>query len=338
METSKPTSYEFLIEDWIDMARITNGPPTPLPQWTWHPEYSDSATLVGGGGVLPGLGQPSVPGSSFTNSVQPHFENVFKTEPDDSRHLQDLKLSSIPLDVKLHDPMTISTAFQPAPLDPSLPIPDIVLTTSDAVVFYVNQKILLKASQNCFNGLLPVISLEETERVRNLPDVHSSELNIILHILYQIDPSKFNPQLPFVASAIDKLPRFGYKPSFLITSESPVYKFLQFRAPLYPLYIYCLCGRHDLYELAVSISSHLLPLNLMSLTDEDAESMRSLYLARLFRLHRTRVSMLIQSLMPPPSLHNPTKKCGFEEQNALSSAWTLTTAYLSWSAKPGSSL
>ncbi|THU89732.1 hypothetical protein K435DRAFT_760818 [Dendrothele bispora CBS 962.96] len=213
-------------------------------------------------------------------------------------------------------------------------MPDIKLISSDGVVFFVDQQTLLNLSTNSFNSLLPITSTHETERLIHLPQIHSSELNILLHVLYKLDCVQYNPSLPSILYSIDLFPQFGLSPKVLIRPQTPIYKILLSQASFYPLEVYCLCGKHDIYELATPVSSRLLSLTLSTLTDKDAERMGSVYLARLFKLHRTRVETLLRSLMPAPCLHNPTNKCGFEKQKALASAWTMTTAYLSWSAKP----
>ncbi|THU99731.1 hypothetical protein K435DRAFT_937703 [Dendrothele bispora CBS 962.96] len=229
--------------------------------------------------------------------------------------------------------LTLSTAFQAAP-SPNRPAPDIMLISSDAVVFCVDQQTILNLSTNSFNSLLPITSTCKIERFVILYQVHSSELNILLHVLYDLDCTQYNPPLPSILSSIDLFPQFGLSPKALIKPKTPVYEILLSQASLHPLEVYCLCGKHDIHELAIPVSSRLLSLALSTLTDKDAEKMGSVYLARLFKLHRARVETLLSLLLPAPSLHNPTSKCGFEQQKALGAAWTMATAYLSWSAKP----
>ncbi|THU90259.1 hypothetical protein K435DRAFT_821195 [Dendrothele bispora CBS 962.96] len=213
-------------------------------------------------------------------------------------------------------------------------MPDVMLMSSDAVVFYVNQQTLLNLSTNSFNSLLPITPIHGAEHPIHLPQIHSSELNILLHILYNLDCTQYNPPLPVILSSINLFPEFGLSPKALISPQTHIYKILLSQASLYPLEVYCLCGKYDIYDLATPVSSLLLSLVLSTLTDQDAERMGSVYLARLFKLHRMRVETLLRLLMPAPCLHNPTNKCGFEQQKALTNAWTMTTAYLSWSAKP----
>ncbi|THU78871.1 hypothetical protein K435DRAFT_699157, partial [Dendrothele bispora CBS 962.96] len=173
------------------------------------------------------------------------------------------------------------------------------------VVFFVDQQTLLNLSTNSFNSLLPITSTHETERLIHLPQIHSSELNILLHALYELDFAQYNPSLPSILYSVDLFPQFGLSPKVLIRPQTPIYKILL----SHPLEVYCLCGKHDIHELATPVSSRLLSLTLSTLTDKDTEMMGSVYLARLFKLHRTRVETLLRLLMPAPYLHNPTNKC-----------------------------
>ncbi|EEB98537.1 hypothetical protein MPER_01932, partial [Moniliophthora perniciosa FA553] len=78
-------------------------------------------------------------------------------------------------------------------------------------------------------------------------------------------------------------------------------------APIYPLDVYTLAARHNLYELAVSASSHLLTIDLNSISPLTAEQIGPLYLGKLYELIEERKSKLSNLLAMEPSLHNPTK-------------------------------
>ena len=96
-----------------------------------------------------------------------------------------------------------------------------------------------------------------------------------------------------------------------------------------------LAAAHDLYELAVPVSSHLLSFALHSLTDELALRIGPVYMKRLFFLHLGRLDALKRLLLPPPHPHPPTAGCDFAEQKRLTRAWALASAYLAWDARPG---
>ncbi|THU85097.1 hypothetical protein K435DRAFT_843386 [Dendrothele bispora CBS 962.96] len=336
MENFSPTGHDFRLEDWITVAGPSNAS-TPLDTNSWNANTIATTAPFEQTSLFdtsPNLShQRSVLFSD--NSLRQALDGSDKLENDDTRLSGDQTVPS--LDQQSLGTLTLSTAFQATPSS-NRPTPDIMLISSDAVVFCVDQQTILNLSTNSFNSLLPITSTCKIERFIILHQVHSSELNILLHVLYDLDCTQYNPPLPAILSSIDLFPQFGLSPKALIKPKTSVYEILLSQASLHPLEVYCLCGKHDIHELAIPVSSRLLSLALSTLTDKDAERMGSVYLARLFKLHRTRVETLLRLLMPAPSLHNPTSKCGFEQQKVLGAAWTMTTAWLSWSAKPDISI
>jgi len=106
------------------------------------------------------------------------------------------------------------------------------------------------------------------------------------------------------------------------------------QAPLYPLDVYTVAAKHDLHDLAVSTSPHLLSFQLYTLTDEMAEAMGPKYLRKMFFLHIGRSDALKRLLLQPPHPHAPTPWCDFTDQKTLTRAWALASAYLAWDARP----
>lgn len=101
-------------------------------------------------------------------------------------------------------PVTISTAFQPNMHVDNLR-PDIVLTSSDNVFFYVCLHRLLAASENGFNALLPPPSVsDEFTPVIDLPE-SADVLNVVLHSIYNWDASCFVPSYETLSAAIAAL-------------------------------------------------------------------------------------------------------------------------------------
>ncbi|THU80852.1 hypothetical protein K435DRAFT_785291 [Dendrothele bispora CBS 962.96] len=343
MENFTPTGRDgFRLEDWIDTVAIPTDPSnipgtsSSFDTNTWDASARATATFgqVGLFDTSPILThQQSILSVDNSLGQAATLDGSDKLENDDSRLSGDQTLQHS-LDRQRLNALTLSTAFQANPTSSNRPRPDIMLISSDAVVFFVDQQTLLNLSTNSFNSLLPITSTRKIEHFIHLRQIHSSELNILLHVIYDLDCTQYNPPLPSTLSSIDLFPQFGLSPKALIKPKTPIYEILLSQASLHPLEVYCLCGKHDIHELATPVSSRLLSFVLSTLTDKDAERMGSIYLARLFKLHRTRVETLLRLLMPAPSLHNPTKRCGFEHQKVLASAWTMTTAYLSWSAKP----
>ncbi|KAF8897485.1 hypothetical protein BD779DRAFT_1667459 [Infundibulicybe gibba] len=214
--------------------------------------------------------------------------------------------------------VSISTSFYPGVQHHSLP-PDLILLTTDNVFFYVHSHLLLSASENGFHSMLPASpSHKDQDPILNISET-SNVLNIILHSIYEMS------QPP---------PGVWYSPKVAYLPSTPLYTLLLSHAPLYPLELYALAASFDLYELAVSTSSHLLSFPLATLTDDMAQRIGPVYLKRLFFLHFGRSDALKRILLPPPHPHAPTPWCDFTEQKKLTRAWALASAYLAWDARP----
>ncbi|KAM6495933.1 hypothetical protein JOM56_008639 [Amanita muscaria] len=230
--------------------------------------------------------------------------------------------------------VSVSTTFYPGSQHDSMP-PDIILLSSDNVFFYVHSAVLLGASENAFNSLLASHSpaTEGQEPVITVPET-SATLNIILHVIYDMSCAHYSPSYPLLVTSVDRLPVYGVNPKSRITPSAPLYALLLSHAPLFPLDLYALAAAHDLYNLAVATSSHLLSFPLASLSDEMAVRMGPIYLKRLFFLHFGRSDALKRVLLPPPHPHPATPWCDFTEQKKLTRAWALASAYLAWDARP----
>ncbi|TFK28792.1 hypothetical protein FA15DRAFT_583483 [Coprinopsis marcescibilis] len=242
-------------------------------------------------------------------------------------------------DVEENTLVSISTTFYPGAQLNAL-APDVILLSSDGVFFYCHSHILLASSNNDFGLHLarpsssPTSSNAELDPFVSLTD-HSTVLNIILHAVYDMSCAHYSPPFPTLSTAVNRLPAYGIFPKQRIVPSTPLYNLLLSYAPLFPLELYALAASHDLYDLAVSTSSHLLSFPLFSLTDEMAEKIGSVYLKRLFFLHFGRSDALKRVLLPPPHPHPPTPWCDFTEQKKLTRAWALASAYLAWDARPG---
>ncbi|KAF5388260.1 hypothetical protein D9615_000363 [Tricholomella constricta] len=230
--------------------------------------------------------------------------------------------------------VSVSTTFYPGAHHQSLS-PDAVLLSSDHVFFYVHSHILLRASDNDFHSLLPPppSSSKHHDPIVDVPE-SSAVLNIILHTIYDMSCAHYSPSFSHLCTSVKRLPYYGVHPKSCFTPTTPLYTLLLSHAPLYPLEIYTLAASFDLYDLAVSTSSHLLSFPLSSLTDEMAEAIGPVYLKRLFFLHFGRTDALKRVLLPPPHPHPPTDSCDFSDQKRLTRAWALASAYLAWDARP----
>lgn len=228
--------------------------------------------------------------------------------------------------------VSVSTTFHPAAQLQSAP-PDTVCLSADAVFFYVHANALRQASNNAFHSLLPAQS-KHPNPVIDVPE-SSAVLNLILHLIYDLPCAHYSPPFSQLVSAVKRLSYFGIDPMSAIVPNTHFYTLILSHAPLYPLELYTLAANYDLYDLAVSTSSHLLSFPLSSLTDEMAEAIGPVYLKRLFFLHFGRSDALKRILLSPPHPHPPTPSCDFADQKKLTRAWALASAYLAWDARPG---
>ncbi|KAF8148625.1 hypothetical protein B0H34DRAFT_204696 [Crassisporium funariophilum] len=218
-------------------------------------------------------------------------------------------------------------------------VSDTIFRSSDSVLFYVNLEVMLQASSNAFHRVL-VGPLEEKligDVIIDIPE-SSVVLNIILHAMYGMSCARHSPTMEELETAVNRLPFYGITPKIHIVPSSPLFELLLSHAPLARLRLYVLAAHHDLYELAVRTSSHLLSLDLSDITDDIAKRMGPIYLKRLMCLHLTCLETLKAIILLPPHPHPTTRKCTFVEQKQLSRAWTLAASYLAWDSKPNLSI
>jgi hypothetical protein len=232
--------------------------------------------------------------------------------------------------------VSVSTTFYPGSHIDSLP-PDLVMLSSDSVFFYVHSHVIMVASDNSFGSLItPALSVgkDQMTPLISVPE-SSTVLNIILHCIYEISCAHYCHSFDALRTAINAMPCYGISVKTRIIPSNPLFNLLLSHAPLHPLDLYALAASHDLYDVTVSTSPHLLSFSLATLTDEMAERIGAVYLKRLFFLHFGRVDALKRLLLSPPHPHAPTQWCDFAEQKKLTRAWALASAYLAWDARPG---
>lgn len=181
--------------------------------------------------------------------------------------------------------VSVSTTFHPGANLLQI-TPDLILLSSDGVFFYVHTTQVLSMSNNHFNGLVSPTAVKTKTRddlgpVLPLPEA-ATVLNIVLHVVYEISCAHYHPGIDTLISAVDAMPTYGLRPSAHIAPSTPLYSLILSQAPVQPINAYALAAAHDLYDLAVPISSHLLSFVLHTLTDEAATRIGPVYLKRLF--------------------------------------------------------
>ncbi|OBZ68199.1 hypothetical protein A0H81_11807 [Grifola frondosa] len=234
-----------------------------------------------------------------------------------------------------HISVSVSTAFQPNTKIDGL-LPDLVLVSSDNVFFHVNYHVLRGASENFFGALLhadlPYVD-DGHPSVTSLPE-SADVVNIVVHTIYSMSCTQFSPTFETIDAAVDALLKYGMPIKTYIVSGSPLFNLILAQAPYRPIDTYALVAAHDLYDLAVTISSHLLAYPLPSLTDKLSARMGPIYLKRLFFLHYGRMEALKNLVLRPPGSHSPTQICNSTQQTKLTRVWALACAQMVWDARP----
>ncbi|RDX55425.1 hypothetical protein OH76DRAFT_1478075 [Lentinus brumalis] len=280
--------------------------------------------------------QPDLPVAEMTG--KPAHPAQVHTPPDSDTSASPEPRDGVPADhVPGNTIVSVSTTFHPAAT--LLPIsPDLIFLSSDSVFFYVHTSQVLSMSSNCFSNLVPPTParakiVDDLGTVIALPET-ATVLNIVLHAVYDLSPAHYHPALDTLITAVDAMANYGISPAQHIAPSTPLYSLVLGQAPIQPIAVYALAAAHDLYDLAVPVSSHLLSFALYSLTDELALRIGPVYMKRLFFLHLGRLDALKRLLLPPPHPHPPTQRCDFTEQKKLTRAWALASAYLAWDARP----
>ncbi|KAI0730988.1 hypothetical protein C8Q76DRAFT_669740 [Earliella scabrosa] len=275
-------------------------------------------------------------GANADSTAHDTSPSTLKSEPDSSQILlaeaPDATAASEPEDV-----ISISTTFHTdAGLLPFPP--DVILLSSDGVLFYVHRTQILTKSINGFHSRLPRDNLPDVLRSRKPPIVPCSNpavvLNVVAHVIYDMSCEHYCPTLDTLASAVDAMAMYGISPQLYITPSTPLYALILNQAPMNPLLAYTLAAKHDIYALAVPVSTYLLSYPLKKLPEDATQKIGPLYLKRLYFLHLGRLQTFRTLLVDPPHLHPETDKCDFSDQKRLARAWALATAYLAWEARP----
>ncbi|KAI8993835.1 hypothetical protein BD414DRAFT_534930 [Trametes punicea] len=245
-----------------------------------------------------------------------------------------------PVSINMEHPgdATISAAFQPS-LRIDGHLPDLTIISSNNVYFYAHRHRVANASSNGFGGLLFDWDVYSPGF---LPSLHLPEsgdvINVVLHTMYGLSCLHFHPSLETVEEALDALIKYGVPIQTHANPYQPLHQLILSLAPYHPIETYALAGRHQLEDLAVTISGHLLSFDLSRITDDLATKMGPVYLKRLFFLHQTRLQALKEILLKPPATHPATPGCNPTEQGKLTRAWALATAQLVWDAMPSKAM
>ncbi|GJE89961.1 hypothetical protein PsYK624_060760 [Phanerochaete sordida] len=217
---------------------------------------------------------------------------------------------------------------------------DTVLLSSDHVFFYVASSVLRQHSTNSFSHPLPDATLGgdsaddgHLTMIAMREDRHT--VNVMVHTLYGLPCTQFEPCLDALAGACAGLHARGVPLAAHIAPGTPLFAHLVARVPSAPLFVYTLAGEHDLYALAQQAAPHLLSTKLDAIPDACTARMGPLYLHRLLALQMRRVAALRAVLAAPPLPHpQPVLGCDSDAQERVANAWLLTSGHLIWDARP----
>ncbi|TCD60288.1 hypothetical protein EIP91_010422 [Steccherinum ochraceum] len=237
-----------------------------------------------------------------------------------------------------HQEYSISTAFHADfLLDDQKP--DVVLISSDRVLFYAHQSFLLATSNNTLNGLLSIQAIgtvigSTAGSLSVLVPTGSTLFNVVLHTIYGISCKQFKPSLEVLLQAVKSLNTYGIAIDQVVGRNTPLFDHIVAETPKGPVDVFLVATEHNLDALAVAASAHLHSLVLPTITDEMAKRMGSTYLKRLMQLHLERTRFLRSLLLEVPTSHEDTTACGFTERKKLDEAWVLAATSVIWQIRP----
>ncbi|TCD60424.1 hypothetical protein EIP91_010076, partial [Steccherinum ochraceum] len=217
--------------------------------------------------------------------------------------------------------------------------PDIVLISSDNVLFCVHKFFLRSASSNAFNGLLGVDATGAgtgTTAGSNWVAVPASSIlfNVVLHAIYKVSCKWFDPPLEILLQAVGTLKTYGISIDEVVKYNTPLYDHIVAKTPEDPVEVFLVAAENNLDALAVTTSAHLHSLLLPQITDEMAKRMGPRYLKRLLKLHADRLNYLKQLLLDAPKPHARTLECKPADQRVLAQAWALAISNLACQVRP----
>uniref|UniRef100_A0A0W0F1X0 BTB domain-containing protein n=1 Tax=Moniliophthora roreri TaxID=221103 RepID=A0A0W0F1X0_MONRR len=159
-------------------------------------------------------------------------------------------------------PAPVARGFEPNTV--GRPPANLILISQNSVLFYVDEYSLLRFSNNSFKGLLPLPDWEREKRIIFLPDLPSSELEILLQAIYRVPkstPGTMGGSMDDVhelVRGVGRLHTFGIAPKTVILPHTYVFDRILFFSARDPLEVYALGGQYDIDELAVAASPHTL--------------------------------------------------------------------------------
>ena len=302
------------------------------------PENSGGSTSPSLASIAYGTPGGSGPQGEAGLTVSANNFSVIGTAFSGSGRPNALSYQHAPLEEEVPEDATISLAFSPSLRVDGL-LPDSIIVSSNHVYFYIHRYRILDVSSN---GFLGHFTNEDLFPIPSLLTIHLPEdgdvVNVILHIMYGLPCTHFHPSLETVEQSLTALIKYGVLIDAHATLNQPLYQLILSHAPHRPIETYALAAQHDLEDLAVAASGHLLSYDTSRLTDTLAAQIGPVYLKRLFLLHQSRLAALRNIVLQPPAAHPATPGCADGEQGQLVRAWALAAAGMVWDATPSEAL
>ncbi|KAK0217101.1 hypothetical protein IW262DRAFT_169943 [Armillaria fumosa] len=322
LQTSNNPVYPYYYTDPIMPSWMYT--PSPVPNSVFNVDESGLTK------VLVPAPQPGTSANLSSISFMAHFASSDVKECASRIQLgsqaNDFMLESYPPPPPHQHINAVSTKFHTDFKHNGKP-PDIQLVSSDRVLFLVHHHMLADASTNRFNTLL-----DSLQPFTTIPET-SDFLNIILHAIYGLSCSQFQPNIDTLMTAVCLFPKYGLQPKRYIYPSSPLFRDIRYQMPLSPLTTYVVSSYYELEDLAVITSGHLLALDVSTMSEETVEFINPVYLKRLFDLQQRCLDTLKRLFAVPPNLHPATPLCDFIAQKSFTRAWSLYTTRLLWDAR-----
>ncbi|KAF9041031.1 hypothetical protein BDZ89DRAFT_1060310 [Hymenopellis radicata] len=236
------------------------------------------------------------------------------------------------------------SAQAPPPMMSGASAADLRLRCNGSGFFRVHRVVLASASSNHFNHLLNFLSpsMDCTLTIDDDFDV----MYVILDAIYAAFPmytftseggrkqDSTTMELPLLTRAIERMIVYGVQPGDFIRSSSLLYKCLYKHTPLQPLDIFTLAAHHKIEALAVQTSSHLLSLNLDTVSAQCQHQIGPEYYNRLLSLHQDRLQSLKLIVTDPPLGHPLTLLCTDSDQDDMVNLWNSGMSMVQRDATP----
>ncbi|KAH8081295.1 hypothetical protein BXZ70DRAFT_1002631 [Cristinia sonorae] len=204
-------------------------------------------------------------------------------------------------------------------------LPDLVLVSSDRVIFYAHTSRLIEESDNAFNGTLRYNQTTTTNGTSLPVPENADVLSVVLHAIYSKSYYQDKPSLETLLSAVRSLKSYGVPLARVVGPSTYLYGQILAQTPENALEVFIVAAQIDHRELASASSAYLHSLQITTISDETAIQMGGVYLKRFILLQMDRERSLERLLSKPPPPHD---ECQELQKDVLSEEWTLMASKL----------